>query len=143
MEMGAGGTPPPGGPQYGQPQPGYGQQPPGAYPAGQHPQQQYGGGGGGGGGGMGDMATQVQNAVRTPETKPFYLTSEFLVWLLAVVALLIAGAVTGDEDGDDLPASITWTLFTVISFAYIISRGISKAGAKYGGGARGRGGNDW
>ncbi len=139
MEMGAGGTPPPpGGGQYGQPQPGYGQQPPGAYPAGQQPQQQYGGGGG-----VGDMATQVQRAVRTPETKPFFLTSEFLVWLLAVIALLIAGAVTGDENGDDLPASVTWTLFTVISFAYIISRGISKAGATSGGAPRGRGGQDW
>lgn len=138
MEMGAGGTPPPpGGGQYGQQQPGYGQpQQPGAYPAPQ--QQQYGGGGG-----AGEMATQVQRAIRTPETKPFFLTSEFLVWLLAVVALLIAGAVTGDDNGDDLPASIVWTLFTVISFAYIISRGISKAGAKYGGASRGRGGQDW
>ena len=141
MEMGAGGPqPPPGGGQYGQPQPGYGQpQQPGAYPAGQ---QQYGGGGGGGGGAA-EMATQVQRAIRTPETKPFYLTSEFLVWLITIIALLIAGAVTGDEEGDDFPASIVWTLFTVISFAYIISRGISKAGAKYGGAARGRGGQDW
>ena len=139
MEMGAGGTPPqPGGGGYGQPQPGYGQQQPGAYPAGQQPQQQYGGGGG-----AADMATQVQNAIRTPETKPFFLTSEFLVWLITIIALLIAGAVTGDDNGDDFPASIVWTLFTVISFAYIISRGISKAGAKYGGAARGRGGNDW
>jgi hypothetical protein len=141
MEMGAGGTPPPGGGQYGQ-QPGYGQQPPGGYPP-QQQQQPYGGGGGGGGGGVGDMATQVQRAVRTPETKPFFLTSEFLVWLVAVIALFIAGAATGDDNGDDLPASLVWILFTVISFAYIISRGISKAGAKYGGGARGRGGQDW
>ena len=139
MEMGAGGTqPPPGGGQYGQPQqPGYGQpQQPGAYPAPPQQQQQHGGG-------AGDMATQVQRAIRTPETKPFFLTSEFLVWLLTAVALLIAGAVTGDDGGDDLPASIVWTLFTVISFAYIISRGISKAGAKYGGAPRGRGGQDW
>jgi hypothetical protein len=138
MEMGAGGTPPPpGGGQYGQPQPGYGQQPPpGAYPPQQ--QQPYGGGGG-----VGDVAAQVQRAVRTPETKPFFLTSEFLVWLIAVIALFIAGAATGDDNGDDLPASVVWTLFTAISFAYIISRGISKAGAKYGGAPRGRGGQDW
>jgi hypothetical protein len=136
MEMGSGGQQPPPGGQYGQ-QPGYGQQPPAGYPP---PQQQQGYGGGGG---AADMATQVQRAVRTPETKPFFLTSEFLVWLIAVIALFIAGAATGDDNGDDLPASVVWTLFTAITFAYIISRGISKAGAKYGGAPRGRGGQDW
>ena len=117
-------TYPPGNP-HGQPQPGYGQQQQGAYAQ----QQQYGGGGGGG---VGDMATQVQRAVRTPETKPFFLTSEFLVWLITVIAVVIAGAVVSEGDnGDTLPAGLVWTLFVVISFAYIISRGISKAGAKY------------
>ena len=97
MEMGGGQVPPgggqvpPGGGQYGPGQPVYPQQPQ------QPPTQQYQGGGG-----VADVAQTVQRAVRTPETKPFFLTSEFLVWLL-----------------------------TVIGFGYIISRGISKAGTKY------------
>ena len=134
MEMGAGG--PPGGvpPQQ-----------PGGYPP-QPQQQQYAQqpyGQQGGGGGAAEAAQQVQRAIRTPETKPFFLTSEFLVWLITIVALVIAGAVVSEGDnGDTLPAGLVWTLFTVISFAYIISRGISKAGAKYGDrGGHGGGGN--
>ena len=111
--------PPPGGGQYGQGQPGY---PP--------PQQQpqYAGGGQGG---PGQAAQAVQRAVRTPETKPFFLTSEFLVWAITVVGVAIAGAVVGGDEGDGFGAATVWTLITVIGFAYIISRGISKAGTKY------------
>jgi len=136
MEMGQGGQapPPPGGgvPLGGQPQPGYGQPTQAGYG-----QQQYQQGGGGAGG----AAQQALRAVRSPETKPFFLTSEFIVWALTIILLLIAGAVTkaGEDGSDALPATTVWTLFTVISFAYVISRGISKAGQKYQGGDAGRG----
>lgn len=131
MEMGTGG-PPGAGPYGGQPpppgpaQPGYG----GGQPAG-YGQPQYGQGGGGGG--AAEMAQTVQRAVRTPETKPFFLTSEFVVWALTVIAVLIAGAVTkaGNDGSDVLGATTVWVLVTAIGFAYIISRGISKAGQKY------------
>jgi hypothetical protein len=140
MEMGQGGGPvPPQGPYGGQPAPGggYPQQPaqPGAYP----PQQP-----GQGGGGMADVAQTVQRAVRTPETKPFFLTSEFIVWLFTVIAVLIAAAVTkrGTGGADVLDAGLAWTLVTVIGFAYVISRGISKAGTKYRD-RQGGGGGNW
>ena len=86
--------------------------------------------------GVGDRAAEVMQNVgrtmRTPETKPFFLTSEFLVWLITVAALVIAGAVVDSGDhGDVLRANLVWILFTAVSFAYIISRGISKAGTKY------------
>jgi hypothetical protein len=92
-----------------------------------------------------DMMQNVGRHIRTPETKPFFMTSEFLVWLITVICLVIAGAVVGSGDhGDVMRANLVWILFTVISFAYIISRGISKAGTKYrdrdgsnGGGYRG------
>ena len=133
MEMGAGGPgqPPPGG-QYPPQQPAAGQQ--------GFAQPQYGGPGG-----AGQAMQGVQRAVRTPETKPFFLTSEFLVWLIAVIGVAIAGAVVGGDDGDDLPASLVWILIIVISFAYIISRGISKAGTKYPGrdGGGGAAGGSW
>jgi hypothetical protein len=117
---------PPGGGQPGPGQAGYPQQAPT-----QQYQPQYQGGQGGGG--VADMAQNVQRAVRTPETKPFYLTSEFMVWLLTVISVLIAAAVTkaGENGSDVIDASTAWTLVTVIGFAYIISRGISKAGTKY------------
>ena len=79
-----------------------------------------------------DMMQNVGRHIRTPETKPFFMTSEFLVWLITVISLVIAGAVVGSGDhGDVLRANLVWILFTAVSFAYIISRGISKAGTKY------------
>jgi len=83
----------------------------------------------------------VGRHIRTPETKPFYKSSEFAVWVITVVGLLIAGASVGDNGhGDVLRANTVWLLITVISFAYIISRGISKAGTKYRDGNRYDGG---
>jgi len=69
----------------------------------------------------------------TPETKAFFKTSEFAVWTLTVIGLLIAGAVVDASKGstDAFRANTVWTLITIVSFAYIISRGISKAGTKY------------
>lgn len=82
----------------------------------------------------GQMADRVGRHVKTPETKEFFKTSEFAVWLLTVLALLIAGATIGDNGGgdDNLRAGMVWTLVTATSFAYIISRGISKAGTRRG-----------
>jgi hypothetical protein len=116
MEMSGGQVPPPpGGGQYGAGQPAY-----------QQPQQQ--------------AVDVVQRAVRTPETKPFYLTSEFLVYLFTVIGVAIAGASVGGSDNDELGASLVWTLITIIGLAYIVSRGISKAGTKYRRGQDGPGG---
>jgi hypothetical protein len=120
MEMGGGQVPPPPGGQYGAGQPGY---PP------QQPTQQYGAQSGQGG--PAQAADMVQRAVRTPETKPFFLTSEFLVYLFTVIGVAIAGASVGGSDNDELGAATVWTLITIIGLAYIVSRGISKAGTKY------------
>jgi hypothetical protein len=121
--------PPPGGdPNYPQ-QP---QQPPpppgGAYPAPtQHyPQQGYGGGQGGGGGGGTDVAEFARRHLRTPETKEFFKSSEFAVWLLTIIGVMIAGL-----SADDIEPSLVWILVTILSFSYIISRGIAKSGTKH------------
>jgi hypothetical protein len=119
MEMGHGG-PPPAPPHQGQ--------------STAYAQPQYAQGGGVPDGNQAaNFAQNVQRAVRTPETKPFFLTSEFVVWLATVIAVLVAAAVTkkGSSGADVLTAGTAWTLVTVIGFAYVISRGISKAGAKY------------
>jgi hypothetical protein len=88
--------------------------------------------------GLGDRAAQAANMVgrhvKTPETKEFFKTSEFVVWGLTVLAILIAGAVIGDNGGadDNLKAGLVWTLVAATSIGYIVSRGISKAGARRG-----------
>jgi hypothetical protein len=93
---------------------------------------------GGGGPGFQDRASHAMSAVgrhvKTPETKEFFKTSEFMVWVLTVAGILIAGMVIGDNGGadDNLKASTVWTLVAILSFGYMISRGISKAGTRRG-----------
>ncbi len=80
------------------------------------------------------MATNVRTRetrfdVRAParpvETKPFFLTSEFMVLVVMTVALFIASAVI-----DDVDSRLAWILGTSMVGAYILSRGIAKAGTR-------------
>jgi hypothetical protein len=57
------------------------------------------------------------------ETKWAPLTTEFWAMVVLIVAILIAAAIS--DSLDDIRA---WTLVTVIGAAYILSRGIAKAG---------------
>lgn len=59
------------------------------------------------------------------ETKPFFLTSEFLTLVGTIAALAIAMAVSDVFDGNR-----GWTLITAIAAAYVLSRGIAKAGTR-------------
>ena len=59
------------------------------------------------------------------ETKPFYKTSEFLMAVAAIAGLLIFGY-AGD---DELDTWRTWLLVATVASAYILSRGIAKAGS--------------
>jgi hypothetical protein len=61
----------------------------------------------------------------TSETKPFFLTSEFLVFVLYLMGLGIAA---GTEDSID--AQWFWILATVATSFYMLSRGLAKAGSK-------------
>jgi hypothetical protein len=61
----------------------------------------------------------------TSETKPFYLTSEFLVFVLYLMGLGIAAST--DEQID---ARLFWILATVAVVAYMLSRGIAKAATR-------------
>jgi hypothetical protein len=108
--------PEPGAPGYGAPTQAYGAPPPAAYGApGGHETR-----------GAADQAAQfARRHIRTPETKEFFKTSEFLVWLLTAACVLIAGLVS-----DDYGASTAWLLVTALSFAYIVSRGIAKSGSR-------------
>jgi hypothetical protein len=127
---------PPAGPPPTTPQPTGG----GGYPPGQQPypgDPSYGPPSHGHQGpGVQERAAQAfQNVgrhVSTPETKEFYKTSEFAIWLLTVLGILIAGATIGGGNDDEFRAGAVWTLITATSFAYIISRGISKAGTRRG-----------
>jgi hypothetical protein len=61
------------------------------------------------------------------ETKAFYKTSEFIVWLATVVGVLV---VTYIDDSTSLSNWHGWLLITALSSAYMLSRGIAKAATR-------------
>jgi hypothetical protein len=61
----------------------------------------------------------------TSETKPFFLTSEFLVFVLFVMGLGI-----GTSVADDVDPRLFWILTTVATSFYMLSRGIAKSGSR-------------
>ncbi|MFB2582783.1 hypothetical protein ACEXQD_16170 [Herbiconiux sp. P15] len=72
--------------------------------------------------------TNVVQRVVT-ETKSAFKTSEFYIWLIISAAILIAAAVTDNgDDGQGFGAATAWQYVAVVTAAYIISRGIAKAG---------------
>ena len=62
---------------------------------------------------------------RLPETKTFALTSEFWVFVVGVAGMLFAGYVL-----DDIADPTAWRFAAFIGIAYILSRGIAKAGSR-------------
>jgi hypothetical protein len=61
----------------------------------------------------------------TSETKPFFLTSEFLAFVLFLMGLGISAATSPQID-----AWRFWVLATIATSAYMISRGIAKAASR-------------
>ena len=61
--------------------------------------------------------------VHDSETRPFYVTSEFLVYVLFLMGLGIAAG-----SSDNIDDRFFWTAATVITAFYMLSRGIAKAG---------------
>jgi hypothetical protein len=80
-------------------------------------------GGGWGRGGM--MGARGPRPTYPIETKPFFLTSEFLLGVLAFLGLLITSLIS-----DSIDARAFWTLLTVLLSFYMLSRGIAKSGTK-------------
>jgi hypothetical protein len=64
---------------------------------------------------------------RMTETRPAFTTTEFYAYVAATLGVLIAGLVT-DGAGDTLSAGRTWLIVGILTGAYMISRGLAKAG---------------
>jgi hypothetical protein len=61
----------------------------------------------------------------TTETKPFFLTSEFLVFVLYLMGLGIAASTS-----DNIDDRFFWVAATAATIGYMVSRGIAKAGSR-------------
>jgi hypothetical protein len=68
----------------------------------------------------------------TTETKQAFKTTEFWAMVAIVVGILAASWAVGDGDGgggDAFPAVRAWLYVAVVASAYIVSRGLAKAGS--------------
>ena len=78
-----------------------------------------------------DAAVRVSEPWQRPrrsypiETKPFFLTSEFVGSVLAIAGIAITAA-----SSDAFGAWRAWVLITAITVGYMISRGIAKSGTR-------------
>ena len=68
------------------------------------------------------------------ETKHAFKTTEFWAMLAVVAGILIASLIVGDDDGstggDAFPATRAWLYVAIVASAYIVSRGLAKAGSR-------------
>lgn len=92
-------------------------------------------------GDSGTTSRGARGSVRlTTETKQAFKTTEFWVMVVVVIGILIASAVIGDSgDGngaadenqsDAFPAVRAWLYVTIAAAAYMVSRGLAKAGSR-------------
>ncbi len=84
--------------------------------------------------GNNDTKGVARNRSHGEETKPSFKTTELVVYVLAVLGVLIASAVTGDagtdNGGDIFAADKAWWYITLLTVGYMISRGLAKAGSR-------------
>ena len=64
-------------------------------------------------------------AIHDSETRPFFVTSEFLAFALFLMGIGITASISPSID-----ARFFWTAATVITAAYMLSRGIAKSGSR-------------
>jgi hypothetical protein len=70
---------------------------------------------------------------RGAETKPFYRTTEFVVFVVATVAVLLASYLVkaADGHGDYFGADKAWLYVVILSVGYMVSRGLAKSGSRH------------
>ena len=64
------------------------------------------------------------------ETKAAFKTTELFAFLGAVAAVLIAAAMVDETDRGGFGAAQAWLYVTILTFGYMISRGIAKSGSR-------------
>jgi hypothetical protein len=68
----------------------------------------------------------------TSETKQAFKTTEFWAMVAIVAGILIASWIVDDgggAEGDAFPAVRAWLYVAIVGSAYIVSRGLAKAGS--------------
>ncbi len=69
----------------------------------------------------------------TTETKQAFKTTEFWIYLTILLGLLIAGIVADADEGsevDGFGANQVWLYAVILTFGYLVSRGLAKSGSR-------------
>jgi hypothetical protein len=84
--------------------------------------------------GAGARGTERRGVARrlATETKAAYKTTEFLAYIVVLVAVLIAGnSIEGKDGGADYFAGDkVWLYATILTVGYLVSRGLAKSGSR-------------
>ena len=64
------------------------------------------------------------------ETKAAFKTTEFVAYVAILAAMLIAALVTDDDGDGGFGASEVWLYATILTFGYMVSRGLAKSGSR-------------
>ena len=74
---------------------------------------------------------------RGNETKAFFKTTEFMVFIVATVGVLLASYLVQATDGrgDYFLADKAWLYVVILSVGYMVSRGLAKSGSRHHGDA--------
>ena len=80
---------------------------------------------------------RVTRPARGGETKAFYKTSEFVVFIVATIGVLLASFFVKAADGhaDYFAADKAWLYVVILSVGYMVSRGLAKSGSRHHGDA--------
>ena len=63
----------------------------------------------------------------TTETKSSYKTTELIAYVVAVIGVLVASALT---DSSDFGTQEAWFYVTLLTIGYMVSRGLAKSGSR-------------
>ena len=64
------------------------------------------------------------------ETKAAPKTTEFIAYVAVLAAMLIAALVTDDDGDGGFAADQVWLYATILTFGYMVSRGLAKSGSR-------------
>ncbi len=64
------------------------------------------------------------------ETKASFKTTEFFAWIAVLAGILIAAAMVDESNGGGFGAKQAWLYATILTSAYMVSRGLAKAGSR-------------
>ena len=86
--------------------------------------------------GMGSAGREGQTGDQgrpTSETKQALMSHEFWLWAIALIALILAGALIDKGRPDRYGPGAVWSFITIVTVGYLLSRGLAKAMRREGG----------